>query len=164
MRIHPQSGYDQPNSLQGLILWIDASEPGTLSRSGADVVRIYDKAPGGYMLNVQQEKHKPKILQSRFHGKTVIRFEKSPQFMVGESIKNITDVFVVGVINQELHVNFVHSISFGDDMVSIPSIDYDSTFELAEMVVYDCEKLDLDEIEWVIKYLCNKWNVKPSRG
>lgn len=158
-----QSGSDQPNSLKGLLLWLDASEAGTLSRSGTDAKQIFDKAPGGYSLKVENVQHKPKILQSRFNGKTVIRFAKPPQFFIGgPKISDHASICVMGVINGKLVVDCTNTsdcISATKTRITIPSIGYNSPVEIAEMLVYDTGSLTMDDINNVCEYLTRKWEI-----
>lgn len=161
--VKAQSGANQPNSIPGLLLWLDASEAGTLSRCGTDAKRVYDKAPGGYTMNVKVEHSKPKILQSRFKGKTVLRFEKLPQIFVGApKIDQFVNLTTIGVINGELVVDCADAdqhITVDSKQISVPALDYKGPVEVGEIMVYDTLQLSKGAIDWLCAYLKTKWNV-----
>lgn len=156
-----QSGDNQPNSIEGLVMWLDASEAGTLSRKGTLATKIYDKAPGGFVLMATSAQTKPRILQSRFNGKTVLRFDNPPQYLTGlcPNISENDDLFMVAVINGQLMSDCITMIGRDKNLVTIPFNEYEGPFELAELLVYDVNTMTEEQLEWVCDYLIDKWQL-----
>lgn len=165
MRFHvnSQSGSNQPNSIPGLLLWIDASEAGTLSRCGTTATKVYDKSPGGYTMSVHVAESKPKILQSRFKGRTVLRFEKLPQLFVGApKFDECINLTTIGIVNGKLFIDCADKLDYltvDGDLISIPALNYKGPIEVAELMVYDTLDLSKDCIDILCEYLQNKWDI-----
>ncbi len=154
-----QSGLGQPNHIKGLIMWLDASEAGTLSRSGTDAKKMYDKAPGGYSLTVDKYSSKPRILQSRFNGKTILRFEKAPQFLIGQGRRTTDNITSIGIVNGKLCVECTSCVTMNDTGISVPAKGYVGPVELAELLVYDSQHINQIQIDWISEYLITKWQI-----
>lgn len=158
--IHPQSGVLQPNGFPGLIMWLDASEAGTLSRVGTTLRYICDKAPGGYELLTRDKTNRPKILQSRFNGKTVLRFERPPQFLIGTpNGKLCCCLTVIAVVDGKLIADCKDCVTVTSEGIVIPSLDYEGPIEIAEMLIYDQSCVTIEMLEWLNVYLKNKWQL-----
>jgi len=155
-----QSGTDQPNHIIGLLMWLDASEAGTLSRSGTDAKKMYDKAPGGHSLVAAVNSSKPKILQSRFNGKTVLRFERPPQFLIGHRRRFTDNIISIGVINGVVQTYCTECMALCGSTITIPAPGYVGPVELAELLVYDAATFGENELKWVQQHLSTKWQVK----
>jgi len=140
-------------------MWLDVSEPGTLSRKGTDVVQVIDKAPREYHLKVVDAAHRPKILQSRFNGKTVLRFN-SPQQLIGVNVGiDPQEIAMVGVFNKQLQFSTGEFMSIGTDII-IPANTCTDVVEMAELLIYDRRLVMSGTIDFVATYLSNKWQVE----
>lgn len=161
-KVHSQSGTSEPNSIPGLLLWIDASEAGTLSRSGTEAKCVFDKSAGGYSLQVKSLSPKPKILQSRFHGKTILRFENHLQILVGDcTLKNMNNITTIGVIDSQIIVDCINCVKIENNIITIPNHTNTSpppsAIDVAEIMIFNTEALTSDRLQMLHEYLKNKW-------
>lgn len=155
-----QSGEEHPNAIPGLVCWYDASEPGTLSREDIFASKFYDKAPGGYIMYADGDEC-PKILQSRFKGKTVLRFEKAEQRLKGEVFRAFEpELILIAVANGELVIDDWSLISLDPMEVVMPNPDYPfEKRDIAEVLVYELDDFNSLDLEWVKNYLLDKWEL-----
>lgn len=159
-KILNQSGEEHPNAIPGLVCWYDASEPGTLSREDIFASKFFDKAPGGHIMYAADESC-PKILQSRFKGKTVLRFETQEQCLKGEVFRPFEpELILIGVANGQLVIDDWSLIDLDPMGVTIPNPNFDfKPIDLAEVLVYELEDFNSLDLEWVKNYLIDKWEL-----
>jgi hypothetical protein len=158
-KVCSQSGINEPNMIPGLLLWIDASEAGTLSRCGTEAKKVFDKSAGGHCFAVKDNHSKPKILQSRFKGKTILRFERSSQPLIGSwNFSSVDTLFVIGVINGEI-IEDPSYIDIQDNVITIPSITKLEVIEMGELLIYNARVITQFNVDWIEEYLTDKWKL-----
>lgn len=159
-KIMNQSGEEHPNAIPGLVSWYDASEPGTLSREDIFASKFHDKSPGGYIVYAEGDAC-PKILQSRFNGKTVLRFENRNQMLIGEVFRSFEpELVLIGVANGKLVVDDWSLIDLDPMGITIPNQNFDfHKLDIAEFLVYELEEFNQLDMEWVKNYLISKWGL-----
>ena len=155
-----QSGEEHPNAIPGLVSWYDSAEPGTLSREDIFASKFFDKSPGGYILYADGAAC-PKILQSRFKGKTILRFETQEQFLTGGVFRPFEhNLTVIAVVNGKLVVDDWSVIDLDPMGVTIPNPNFDfERRDIAEILVYELDDFNGLDLEWVKTYLQDKWEL-----
>lgn len=155
-----QSGEEHPNAIPGLVSWYDSSEPGTLSREDIFASKFFDKSPGGYIMYAEGDSC-PKILQSRFKGKTILRFETADQVLKGDVFRPFDyNLTMIAVVNGKLVVDDWSIISLDPMGVTIPNMDYPfEKRDIAEILVYELDDFNELDFEWVKTYLEHKWEL-----
>ena len=103
----------------------------------------------------------PKILQSRFKGKTVLRFEKAEQRLKGEVFRAFEpELILIAVANGELVIDDWSLIGLDPMEVVIPNPDYPfEKRDIAEILVYELDDFNSLDLEWVKNYLLDKWEL-----
>ena len=156
MLVVPQSGNDLPNSIPGLLLWLDASEPGTLSRKTCN---IYDKSTWGATAVDCKSGKGSKILQSHFNGKTAIRLDNSHYHIDSSyTIDNHDHITAIAVFNGQLYYDKHVLVSIGEDgKLIIPHLNITPPTLFSEILLFDSNNVTQQQLDDVEHYLRIKW-------
>lgn len=155
--LYNQSGSLEPNALDGLLLWIDVSEQGTLSRTGNKANHVYDKSPHNNMF-ISTGLHKPIILQSKFEGRSALKFYNDTK-MTGTHELSSDQIGTIGIVNGELHINHIDTICIHDNNVHIPGCHLSDSVIICELLVFELDCFDDITVNWMSEYLKRKWNI-----
>lgn len=155
-KLLPQSGNNQPNSVDGLLTWLDVSELGTLSRSNATAKSISDKARGGAVFESPTTKNQPRILQGRINDQTVVKFKYPNNYFVGPLAVSCSSITIFIVANGKITVDG-GECEVIDNILRLPSSSYCDNIEFAELLIYDSTKITESDKLFIINYLTKKW-------
>lgn len=156
---YTQSGSLEPNALDGLLLWLDVSENGTLSRTGNKANHVCDKSEHN---NLLIPKHKPTILQGKYNGRSALKFVSPNQNL--SSIKSLptSTIMSFSVIDEAIHVNHPYALCIHENSVHIPTCNRTEPMILCEMLVFILDVIDSVQSQWLISYLQKKWNISEA--
>ncbi len=156
---YTQSGSKEPNMFDGLLLWLDISEQGTISRNGTKARKVFDKSKHNSVLISPSDISQPSILQSRFQGKTALKFYTTKEKLVGTTAAPSEGVTTIGVINGYVQINNEYVISISQNLVTVPVTDFVPPMIVAELLVFKTGSLTIEETIWIVNYLMSKWDV-----
>ena len=147
-----QSGDFIPNKKDGLLVWIDVSELGTVSRHRNTVKSVLDKAPGGVKYSSWDTPNRPKISQRRKFNQSVLKFENDKHRLTG-MYEHTHNVKTYAVINDKLELNWKPLLT----NIAL-EISFDTPTVLNELLIFE-EPVSAFTEDLIIEYLCEKWNV-----
>jgi hypothetical protein len=156
-KLLPQSGVCiYPNSFANLLLWIEPSENGTVSRSNTAANSVFDKSAGGREFISTSKKTRPYILQGYLNGLTVLRFSAHKSYLIGNVPFSIDEIFTIAVINGTIEIDS-NFLQISNNELRIPREHYPHKIELAELLIYKRNSLSQNDINLLITYLEQKW-------